>query len=359
MEKTKKVAIIYSGGKGFGGIERYILNLLTHADKTDVSIKVLSLGEWDLTTRLRQAGVRPVIFSDSRINPLTIIKLGKYLSQNQFNLIVSQGVVSNAYARAVSVLYKIPSLVTVHSSLEDDYSNPVVRIIYRLVDFMGSFATKKYIAVSKFIKTKLKNSGINPKKIQVIYNGIEFSEAKPRQRRRLVVGSAGRLHPVKGFDRLIEAFSLLENRRIRLKIAGEGDELESLKELASSLGLLDRVEFVGFQSDINNFLDSIDVYVQSSRAEGFGLAVVEAMARELPVVVTPVGSLPEIVSNQETGVIANSSAPNALVSAIDYMVGHYQESKLMGENARTSVIERFNVETWVNKTIETYKEVMK
>ena len=156
MEKTKKVAIIYSGGEGFGGIERYILNLLTHVGDNEVLIKVLSLGEWDLTTRLRQAGIRPVIFSGSRINPLTIIKIGKYLSQNQYNLIVSQGVVSNAYARAVSVLYKIPNLVTVHSSLEDDYSNPIVRVAYRLIDFLGSFATKKYIAVSKFIKIKLK-----------------------------------------------------------------------------------------------------------------------------------------------------------------------------------------------------------
>jgi glycosyltransferase involved in cell wall biosynthesis len=355
----KKIAILYSGGKGFGGIERYILNLLTHVDKKDITIKVLSLGEWDLTTRLRKAGIRPVIFSASRVNPLTISKIGNYLSKNEFSLLVSQGVVSNAYARVVSLFYKIPNLVTVHSSLEDDYSNIIIRFIYQVIDFIGIFATKKYIAVSKFIKTKLKSLSISSKKIKVIYNGIDFKNPAPRQRRRLVIGSVGRLHPVKGFDILIQAFSLLENQRLRLKIAGEGGELDKLKELAKSLGLQDRVEFVGFQSDIDGFLDSIDVYVQSSRSEGFGLAVVEAMSRELPVVVTPVGSLSEIVTDQQTGLIARGIEPNALVDSINYMVSHYQESKQMGEKARNSVIERFNINTWVNKTIETYEETMK
>lgn len=355
----KKIAILYSGGKNFGGIEKYLIDLVSQANDESIEIRILSMGEWALTNRLRELRVRPIIFSGSRINPLTIGKIGQYLVKNEFDLLVSQGIVANAYARAVSLFYKIPNLVTVHSSLDDDYSNPIVRMVFRLVDLLGSFVTKRYIAVSKFIKSKLVKSGIDSKKIQVIYNGVKFKDSAPRQKRRLVVGSVGRLHPVKGFDILIKAFSLLENRRLRLKIAGEGGELDNLKALVKELNLEDRVEFVGFQKDVTKFLDSIDIYVQPSRSEGFGLAVVEAMSRELPIVVTPVGSLEEIVKNQETGLVARGIEPNALVDAITYMASNFEESKQMGENARVAVVEEFNVEHWVNKTIKAYKEAMK
>lgn len=359
MCDTKKVAILYSGGKNFGGIESYILNLVKNIDDSSIDIKVLSLGEWELTNRLRDFRIRPIIFSDNRINPLTIVKIGEYLQKNNFDLLVSQGVVSNAYARMISIGYKIPNLVTVHSTIDSDYKNPITKNIYKLIDFAGSFKTKKYIAVSEFIKSSLLKNKVKPNKIKVIYNGVDFDKPKPRQHRRLVVGSMGRLDQVKGFDILIKAFSLLDNKRLRLKIAGIGEELEQLSELAKALGVKNRVEFVGFQKNVNDFLDSIDVYVQPSRSEGFGIAVVEAMSRELPVVVTPVGSLGEIVDDKQTGIIAKKAEPKSVADALKFMVENYEESTKIGKNARLSVVERFDIKTWIQQTVDVYKEAVK
>ncbi len=359
MKNKKKIAILYSGGKSFGGIEQYLLNLLGNITDESVEIEVLSLGNWDLTQRLKEIGVIPIIFSDRRVNLRVISEIGKYLKKHRFDLLVSQGTVSNAYARAISWIYKIPNLVTVHSNQADDYANPFIRAIYGFVDRVMRFSTVRYIAVSKYIRSKMIQSGISAKNISVIYNGVDFNKVVSRPHKRLVIGSVGRLHQVKGFDLLIEAFSLLDNQRLRLKIAGDGDELKNLKRLADSLGVADRVEFVGFQKDINEFLDSLDVYVQPSRSEGFGLAVVEAMSRCLPVVVTPVGSLGEIVSDGKTGLVATSMAPNCLVDEISYMVENYEASKQMGENARDFVVEKFNKDKWIKSTINAYKEAMK
>ena len=359
MKNKKKIAILYSGGKSFGGIEQYLMNLLDNIEDKSIEIEVLSLGNWDLTQRLKEIGITPIIFSDRRVNFRVISEIGKYLKKHQFDLLVSQGTVSNAYGRAISWIYKIPNLVTVHSNQADDYANPVVRVVYGFVDRVMRFSTVKYIAVSKYIRSKMIQSGIPSKNISVIYNGVGFDKPTPRPHKRLVIGSVGRLHQVKGFDLLIEAFSLLDNQRLRLKIAGDGDELRALKKLADDLGVADRVEFVGFQKDINAFLDSLDVYVQPSRSEGFGLAVVEAMSRCLPVIVTPVGSLGEIVSDGKTGLVATGLAPNCLVDEISYMVENYEASKKMGENARDFVIEKFNKDKWIKSTINAYKEVIK
>ncbi len=358
MNNKKRIAILYSGGKSFGGIEQYLVSLLDNLNDDSIELKVLSLGDWDLTQRLKEKKYNPKIFSGRRISFQTIRTIGNYLRENKFDLLVSQGTVSNAYARLISWFYKIPNLVTVHSNQADDYSNPVVRLIYAFSDRILRFSTVRYIAVSKYIRSKMIESGILSEDISVIYNGVDFTEPTERPHKRLVVGSVGRLHKVKGFDILIKAFSLLDNQRLRLKIAGDGDELNDLKKLAEELGVGDRVEFVGFQKDINKFLDSLDIYVQSSRSEGFGLALVEAMSRKLPVVVTPVGSLGEIVRDGETGLISTGIEPNGLVDDISFMVENYQESKQMGENAYKFVVEKFNKDKWVKATVKAYKEAI-
>jgi glycosyltransferase involved in cell wall biosynthesis len=355
----KKIAILYSGGKYFGGIETYLLNLFENIDKNEFSLELLSLGKWELSKRLEALGYKVIYFSSKRISHKTIGSIGKYLKENRSDLLVSQGTVANAYARAVSLLFKIPNLVTVHSDLAGDYPNQFIKTAYGIIEKISRFPTVKYVAVSNFLKGQLIKSGVPAKKITVSYNGLDFPVAKVRPHKRLVIGSVGRLHPVKGYDILIQAFALLENKRLRLKIAGAGDEVDNLKHLAHGLGVGNRVEFVGFQNNIYDFLDSIDVYVQSSRSEGFGLSVVEAMSQALPVAVTPAGSLKEIVEDGRTGVIAKDFSPKSLAVAITKLVDNYDLSKKIGENAKTYVTKEFAIKKWAEDMMNIYRGIIK
>lgn len=358
-KSKKKIAILYSGGKYFGGIETYLLNLFNTIDKNDFELELLSLGEWELTKRMELLGHKVVVFSSKRVSIRSINLIGGYLKENQFNLIESQGTVANAYARLISLIYKIPNLVTIHSDLSGDYANPIVRSIYKIIEKLTRFPTVKYIAVSKYLKKQLVKSGLPTSKIAVVYNGSDFPAPKARPHKRLVIGSVGRLHPVKGYDLLIKAFALIDNKRLRLKIAGVGEELDNLKSLAKNLGISERVEFVGFQKDIYKFLDTVDVYVQSSLSEGFGLSVVEAMSQSLPVVVTPAGSLIEIVDDGRTGIVSKDFSPQSIADSITKLVSNYEFSKQMGENARESVVKNFDIKNWAENTTKVYKEILK
>lgn len=353
----KKIAVLYSGGKYFGGIETYLLNLFNNVDENDFELELLSLGEWELTKRMGLLGHKVVVFSSKRISIGSINLIGNYLRKNKFGLLESQGTVSNAYARIISLIYKIPNLVTVHSDLNGDYANPVIRSVYKIIEKLTRFPTVKYIVVSKYLKNQLIKSGVSANKIAVVYNGSDFPTPKIRPHKRLVIGSVGRLHPVKGYDLLINAFALMDNKRLRLKIAGVGEELDNLKSLAKDLGISERVEFVGFQKDIYKFLDTIDVYAQSSLSEGFGLSVIEAMSQNLPVVVTPAGSLVEIVDNGRTGIVSADFSPQLMAISIAKLVSNYEYSKQMGENAREYVVKNFDIKNWVKNTTKVYEEV--
>lgn len=352
--KPLKVAVLYSGGRSLGGIETYLINLIKGVDKNQVNIDLLSLGEWPLTERLQVLGIRPKIFSGSRINLKSVLDIGKYCKKNRISLLVSQGTVSNAYARLVSKYYKIPNLVTVHSDASSEYTNTIKRSVYWLIDRTGRSVTNRYIVVSKYLRSVLAQSGISNNNMDVIYNGSDYPKPKSRDHKRLVIGTLGRLNQVKGYDLLIKAFALLENKRLRLKIAGEGEELDNLKQLAKSLGVVSRVEFVGYRDDVFKFLNSIDIYAQSSRCEGFGVGLAQAMSQNLPVVVTPAGSLKELVTDGQTGYISNDMSPESIAATLSYVVGHIVESTKVGENAGQFVNENFTTEKWINETTEAY-----
>lgn len=357
--QAKKVAILYSGGKSLSGIEKYLIHLFENIDKNQFELELLSLGEWPLTERLKILGFSVNIFSARRINFGSVKDIGQYCQTNKVELLVSQGTVANAYARLVSKFYKIPNLVTVHSDASSEYPNFFIRNIYWLVDRLGRRATVSYIAVSKYLEKVLVGSGVPASKIKVIYNGSDYPKAKAKQHKRLVIGSVGRLDQVKGYDLLIQAFALIKNKRIRLKIAGEGDELANLKQLAVELGVSGRVELTGYKTDVFEFLNTIDVYVQPSRCEGFGVALVQAMSQNLPVVVTPAGSLPEIVKKGETGYISYDMTPQAIAKAISQAIENISQSTKIGENAGRYVNANFLTKTWVDKTSQAYKEAMK
>lgn len=357
--KAQKIAILYSGGQSLGGIEKYLIHLFKNIDEDIFDLTLISLGEWQLTDRISVLGHKVKIINGQRIRLKTIFEVGDYCKKNQIKLLVSQGTVANAYARLVSKKYNIRNLVTVHSDPSSEYSNCFIQIAYRIIDRILKKYTFRYIAVSKYIKNMLKKSGVDNSHIKVVYNGTDYPKAHSRYHKRMVIGSLGRLEYVKGYDILISAFAKLDNQRLRLRIAGEGGELEGLKKQASDLGVLPRVEFVGYKADEFKFLDAIDVYVQPSRCEGFGLALVEAMSQNIPVVVTPAGAMTEIVSDGNTGYIADDIGHEALAKAILKAISDIDSSTKVGENAGKFVNENFSTKKWIEGTQRAYEDAIK
>ena len=112
------------------------------------------------------------------------------------------------------------------------------------------------------------------------------------------IGMVGRLHQHKDHETLIRAIALLP-ANYQLDLAGDGDKRNDLEALCQQLNVTERVQFHGLVSDIPAFLSGLDMYVQSSHVEGFGLAAVEAMAAGLPVLSSDVPGLDEVIGNDE------------------------------------------------------------
>ena len=155
------------------------------------------------------------------------------------------------------------------------------------------------------------------------------------------LGSLGRLHPVKGYDVLIDALAQLRGSLppITLTIAGEGRERAALMAQAAALGV--DVALPGFAPDPAAFLAGLHLYLQPSRSEGLCVAAHEAMAAGLPVLTSGVGELPNSIVEGETGGTVSPGNPSALAAALAGLLAHPNRLAPMGDAARARVIDHF------------------
>jgi glycosyltransferase involved in cell wall biosynthesis len=167
-----------------------------------------------------------------------------------------------------------------------------------------------------------------------------------------LVGALGRLDRQKGFDVLLPA--LVELEGVSLALAGAGPEREALEAQARTLGIADRVRFLGLLDDVRPLLAACDVFCMPSRWEGFGLALAEAMACGLPCVASRIDSLPEVLG--DAGVLVPVEDPRALAQAVDALLADPDGARALGEAARARA-QRYAVESMVAGYAAIYAEV--
>jgi glycosyltransferase involved in cell wall biosynthesis len=208
--------------------------------------------------------------------------------------------------------------------------------------------------------------------ITVVHNGVDVTMLKRTQSvqaakakrgwdNKLVIGSVGRLEAAKGYEFLLRGLPdiLKRNPDVVVRIAGRGDLLGPLENLAAELGLGDRVEFVGFTANIKEFMESIDIYVQPSVCEALGIANLEASAMGVPVVASDVGGIPECVVNCETGYTVPPRDPEALCQAIAKLVSDPALRAQMGKAGSDLIKEKFRHDQMVQATQQVYRSLLK
>jgi glycosyltransferase involved in cell wall biosynthesis len=172
---------------------------------------------------------------------------------------------------------------------------------------------------------------------------------------RAVVGNVARLVPQKGHLILLDAASLVLERRpdARFVIAGDGELRETLEDTALRLGIAEHVELCGHVDDVPSLLATFDVFAFPSLFEGLCLAVIEAQAAGVPVVATPVGGIRETVVDGVTGMLVPVGDPRALANAIVRLLDRPEEAaRLAGEARRRAT--RYSLEAMVAGTLSLY-----
>ena len=196
------------------------------------------------------------------------------------------------------------------------------------------------------------------KPVTVVPYGIDLARFQPAARngRRgegIVIGSVARLSPEKGLDVLLRAAALLIRKTpgLRVVLAGEGPSRGSLTKLAAKLGISERVEFRGevAHEQVPSLLAELDVFVLPSRAEGFGVAALEAQAVEVPVVASRVDGIPDVVDEGRGGLLVPPGDEQALAAAIGRLIADAGLRAEMGRAGRAFVQERYR---WQENTAQ-------
>jgi len=252
------------------------------------------------------------------------------------------------------------------------------RIVFRRVNFplRQNFLTRfKYtwgidciVAISESIRLQLEVSGIPSSKIRTIYEGMDLSlyPQKPDREeshsvRPTVVGTVSHLSPEKGIHYLIEAASLIPDvhRRLRFVVVGEGNCLPEAKALTRKKGLGNVFHFAGFHSNTSRFMKTFDIFALPSLSEGLSSAILEAMATSLPIVATKVGGIPELVKNEDNGLLVAPADPESLSLAIQRLADNPEESRRMGLRGRKRMEEQFTLERKIAETEQLCRILLK
>lgn len=223
-------------------------------------------------------------------------------------------------------------------------------------------------ATSHTIQSYLKP--VTDKTVKVIPFGVDTKVFCRKNVKRVfsddafVIGSVKGLESIYNIDVLIKAFRLLKTKytsaKLKLLIVGVGKEEANLKSLVTESGLSEDVVFTGRVpfSQVSDYFNMIDVLVNISEYESFGVSVIEAMACEKAVVVTDTGGLKEIVENDKYGTLVGIRDIQQTAAAIEKYYLHPDLMKQTGIDARKKVMERYNLENNVKEMINAYHQLL-
>jgi len=242
---------------------------------------------------------------------------------------------------------------------------------YPILKFANQY-TNTIIPIAEYIsKIRSKSEKIPENKLHIIYNGIETTKPELSEDKSallkslkvtesdfLITTTANLNHPVKGHKYLIEAAKQLKERNINVKfiLLGDGRLRPELEKQAAALGVGESVIFLGFRNDVANILAISHIFLLPSLSEGLSIALLEAMRAQLPVIATAVGGTPEVVINNESGLLIKSKEPTQIADAIEVLFNDKPKANMLAKNAYTRVCETFSIENTVNKYYNLYTE---
>lgn len=248
-----------------------------------------------------------------------------------------------------------PAIVhTFHGHVLDGYFGSVVGRAFLGVERFLARRTDALIAISPEIRDELLKMGIGQSnQIRVIPLGFELKPLLAVSERSMVlresidldgdvflIGILGRLVPIKDHRTLLEAMHRLP--QVHLAIVGDGELRTELEELASELGVNERVHFTSWWMNVAEAISDLDIVVLTSRNEGTPVSLIEAAAAGKPVVATDVGGTRFVVEEGVTGLLVPPASPQALARAIKTLLDDPPLRAAMGQAARVRVQKRFN-----------------
>lgn len=334
-----KVLHLVATSGGWGGLENIVCTLAV--EQARQGLEVLVAGNDEVVARVPAGRGRCFDFSKSRFSPTLLLSLRRLIREEGITVLHAH---ANKGASLAGLLRKVlPGLVTVAT---------VHNTKNRVSMYCGHDAVT---AVSRMAA-----GALFPLSSQVVHNGLPLPREAgppeglpPRQEGKVLLGAFGRLVPAKGFDLLIPLLKDLP--RVELWLLGEGADEQKLKSLAEQYGVANRIWFGGFRKDAPEVMRQVDLFVMSSRHEGFPLTLIEMLHRQVPLVATRVAGAEEVLPLEVTCEIND---PEALLERIRAAVGDLSAWRQGLQDSFEFARRELTIETCAKEYQKIYQEAL-
>ena len=366
-----KIMHLISGGD-VGGAKTHVISLLEELSKRN-EVELVCFVEGPFAQEAREKGIRTRVLKKRGLFK-TARSLKKYLKKKKFDILHCHG----AKANVVSVLMgkaSCPVLSTVHSDPRLDYmSRPVANWTIGLLNRICLRLRDGWVAVSDNMKERLAGRGYDAGRMEVIYNGVSFPKkmvCKPRQEylqslgldwneSHVIYGIAARIDPVKDMTTLVKAFAetVKAAPNARLLIAGIGDQEQEIRDMAAKLCPAGTVHFAGWVADMNSFYHALDVNMLTSISETFSYAITEGARMHCATICTPVGGLPKVVIDGQTGYLVAVGDHETMASRMIALARDPALRAKLGSAIYEKVRSEFSVESMTVQQEAIYRTVL-
>lgn len=367
-----KKALIFITKSNFGGAQKYVLDLAIGLKAKEIKVKVVTGGNGILIQKLKEKDIEVETIPELQKNiSITkefsvfkkLLEILKKEKPDVLHLNSSKISAIGSLAGRICGIKKI--IFTAHGWAFNENRNLISKLLIKISYFMILLLSHNIIAVSENIKKdagKIPLGFIFNKKIKVIKNGIKdinfLSKEESREILELknddfVIGTIAELHPIKNIELIIKVANQIEN--VKFVIIGEGQYREELENLIFNYHLQSRVLLIGFKDNAHTYLKAFDIFILPSKSEALGYVLLETGLAGLPSIASRVGGIPEIIEDEETGLLFENNNSRNLENKIKELIENEDKRTRLGIKLKEKVQEEFVLEKMIEKTIGVYK----
>lgn len=347
MEHRKNTVVHVVGQLDMGGMEKLLVEFARHADRDRFDLHFISLGKRGILSDEIEALGWPVTVLETKpgLRPWLVIRLARLFRRLRADMVHTHNSKPLLYAGPAAKLARVRRVIHTRHGQRFGASRRATAA-FRL----GALTANPVVCVSHDSARIAEEEGISPRRIRMIWNGIDVDRFHPNVLAESgPVVAIGRLSPEKDFATLVRAAGIAarQDPTFLLDVAGDGVCMVELKRLVCELKLECTVHLLGQVRDIPSLLARGSVFALSSLTEGVSLTILEAMATGLPVVATRVGGNPEVIADGETGLLVPPGDPASLAAALLALRRDPARRRHMGEAGRARVEAHFDVRKMV------------
>lgn len=348
-----------------GGAERALCNLLEVLSVRDMKHHVAYFYDGPCRQTLEALSIPCYQIQGvaSCYDPVAIIRLCKVIRALKPDVIHTSLWSANIIGRILGSMMSIPVISDLHGNCNDEgrfrniFDRATAHLTYRTVAVAQTVQESYQKTIISSIRQKKRQEQTKSRLI-VIHNGIDVRAlehfAQPNHQKlslpptSFVIGSVGRLEPIKSYDLLIRAFhkafrELTKTYDVCLVLIGDGSEMSKLKHMASNLGLDKQVMFTGFEANPYPYYQLFDCFALSSQSEGLSIALLEAMAFGLPIITTHGDQHHDVITDQINGILVPVNNIELYAQAILKLYKNPSLRRAQGERNRCLVRDKFSI----------------